>query len=135
MSESATQQRLFSALVDGTFISTSPIISLALIFTYSACPGRYFALDALFINVASILHVFNITPPVNEKGHIIKVEHRETDGLMSYVLQTSAETAPSWLTRHSPRYPEDCRCTITPRSPAAAALIREHAAAAPVASA
>ncbi|KAI0712351.1 cytochrome P450 [Earliella scabrosa] len=67
------------------------------------CPGRYFADAALFINIASVLHVFNITPPLDEKGREIRIEPRMTDSFASA--------------------PEDCRCTITPRGPWAEALI------------
>ncbi|KAI0697621.1 cytochrome P450 [Cerioporus squamosus] len=32
------------------------------------CPGRYFAQAGLFITVASVLHVFDITPPLDDQG-------------------------------------------------------------------
>ncbi|PIL24686.1 cytochrome P450 [Ganoderma sinense ZZ0214-1] len=67
------------------------------------CPGRHFGMNGLFINVASVLHVFNITPPVDEKGQVIKIEPQLTSGLLCY--------------------PADCRCTIKPRSAQAEALI------------
>ncbi|KAI1791790.1 cytochrome P450 [Ganoderma leucocontextum] len=69
------------------------------------CPGRYFAENGLFINVASALHVFDITPPVDENGRVIKIEPQVTEGLLCY--------------------PVDCRCTIKPRSAQAEALINE----------
>ncbi|PIL24714.1 cytochrome P450 [Ganoderma sinense ZZ0214-1] len=69
------------------------------------CPGRYFALNGLFINIASALHVFDITPPVDENGKVIKVDPQVSSGLLCY--------------------PEDCRCTIKPRSSQAESLIRE----------
>ncbi|KAM5536626.1 hypothetical protein V8D89_009721 [Ganoderma adspersum] len=68
------------------------------------CPGRYFAENGLFINVASALHVFDITPPVDENGEAIKITPQTTDGLLCY--------------------PADCRCTIKPRSSQAEGLIR-----------
>ncbi|KAI1792486.1 cytochrome P450 [Ganoderma leucocontextum] len=74
------------------------------------CPGRYFAEATLFINVACVLHVFDIGPPLGEDGRPIKIEHVQTDTLVSY--------------------PEDCRCTIKPRSAMAESLIRSCAAAA-----
>ena len=49
------------------------------------CPGRYFAEDALFINIASVLHVFNITPALNENGIPVAVEYKIGAGLISYV--------------------------------------------------
>ena len=47
------------------------------------CPGRYFVLEALFIDLASVLHVFDITPPLNEKGEQVKVRYEESDGFLS----------------------------------------------------
>nr|VWP02389.1 N/A [Ganoderma boninense] len=82
----------------------------AFVFGYGRriCPGRYFAEDTVFISVARILHVFDITPPVGEDGRPIKIEHVCSDTFVSY--------------------PEDFRCTIKARSAAAEALIRACAA-------
>ncbi|KAI0767313.1 CyP450 monooxygenase [Fomes fomentarius] len=74
------------------------------------CPGRYYAENGLFINTASLLHVFDLTPAIGEGGKPIKIEPQMSDGLVTY--------------------PEDCRCTIKPRSAWADALIlgaRENA--------
>ncbi|KAI0754718.1 CyP450 monooxygenase [Daedaleopsis nitida] len=60
------------------------------------CPGRYFAETSLFINLAMVLHVFNIAPPLDAYGQPIRIEPKMTNGIMCY--------------------PEDCRCTITLRS-------------------
>ncbi|KAI0354238.1 CyP450 monooxygenase [Trametes cingulata] len=68
------------------------------------CPGRYFADDALFINVASLLHVFDIMPALNELGQPIPVEAKMTSGFLSYL--------------------EDFQYAIRPRSGGAEALIR-----------
>ncbi len=38
------------------------------------CPGIYFAQSALFINIAMSLHVFDITPALDEEGHVIVIE-------------------------------------------------------------
>ncbi|KAI0767311.1 CyP450 monooxygenase [Fomes fomentarius] len=67
------------------------------------CPGRHYADAALFINIASALHVFDITPPLDDDGRPVKIEPRMSDGIVTY--------------------PEDCRCTIRPRSAQAEALI------------
>ncbi|RDX45826.1 cytochrome P450 [Lentinus brumalis] len=67
------------------------------------CPGRYFAESSMFINISAVLHVFDIGPPVDEASVPIKVVPELTDGLIAY--------------------PQDCRCTIKPRSPAAEKLI------------
>ena len=52
------------------------------------CPGRDFALATLIITLASLLHVFNVGPPVDEQGHPILVARGITDGILSYVCQT-----------------------------------------------
>ncbi|KAI0369339.1 CyP450 monooxygenase [Pilatotrama ljubarskyi] len=75
------------------------------------CPGRHFADDALFINVASVLHVFDIVPALDEHGQPIPVEARMTSGFLSYL--------------------EEFKYTIRPRSDAAEALIRADAGVAP----
>ncbi|KAI0698980.1 O-methylsterigmatocystin oxidoreductase [Cerioporus squamosus] len=67
------------------------------------CPGRYFADDTVFINMASVLHCFDIGPPLDERGQPIKIVPDWTDGLLSYIA--------------------DARCTVTPRSSRAEALI------------
>ncbi|KAI0767399.1 cytochrome P450, partial [Fomes fomentarius] len=72
------------------------------------CPGRYFAEAAMFINVAAALHVFDISPPLDERGNVIRIVPKMTDGIASH--------------------PEDCRCTIKPRSASAEALILAQAA-------
>ena len=47
------------------------------------CPGRHFGDSSLFITIALVLHVFSITPPLDELGHEIKVEPRTTDSFVS----------------------------------------------------
>ncbi|OCH93084.1 CyP450 monooxygenase [Obba rivulosa] len=44
------------------------------------CPGRHFANDTLYISMASILHVFDISPPVDAQG---KLEPKMTSGFLS----------------------------------------------------
>ncbi|KAJ8474071.1 hypothetical protein ONZ51_g7464 [Trametes cubensis] len=68
------------------------------------CAGRYFADEALYLAIASILHVFNITAPLDEQGRSIKTELRQTSGLLTY--------------------PKEFRCVVTPRSEEAASLIK-----------
>ncbi|RPD61608.1 cytochrome P450 [Lentinus tigrinus ALCF2SS1-7] len=82
-------------------------LSLVFGFGRRICPGRYFALAGLFVNIASVLHVFYIGPPVDGGGRPVEVTPGMTDGAMSY--------------------PEDARCTIKPRSPKAEALILDSA--------
>ena len=57
------------------------------------CPGRYFAEDTLFINVACMLHVFDITPPIGEDGHPVKTEYVQSDTLVSCVFCKPSDSA------------------------------------------
>ena len=47
------------------------------------CPGRYFALSSLFITVASVLHVFDIAPPLDDRGHPVRATYSMTEGFSS----------------------------------------------------
>lgn len=49
------------------------------------CPGCHYAEAALFINTASLLHVFDITPPLDEDGKPIKIHPTMSDGLVTWV--------------------------------------------------
>ncbi len=49
------------------------------------CPGRYFAEATLFISIACALHVLDITPPLGEDGRPMKIEHVQSDTLVSCV--------------------------------------------------
>ncbi|RPD61680.1 O-methylsterigmatocystin oxidoreductase [Lentinus tigrinus ALCF2SS1-7] len=79
------------------------------------CPGRHFADDMMFINMASVLHCFDIGPPLDERGRPVKIVPEWTNGLGSYVILQIA----------------DARCTITPRSAQAEVLILEAQARVP----
>nr|BAL05105.1 cytochrome P450 [Phanerodontia chrysosporium] len=69
------------------------------------CPGRHFAMDAIWMNLAFILATFNIEKPLDEAGRPIEPSGLYTPGLLSH--------------------PEPFRVKFTPRSKAAEALIRE----------
>ncbi|KAJ6511478.1 cytochrome P450 [Mycena vitilis] len=47
------------------------------------CPGRFFAEDSLFLLVASILHIFNITKPLNDSGEEYEPTVTWSSGLVS----------------------------------------------------
>ncbi|TFK85205.1 cytochrome P450 [Polyporus arcularius HHB13444] len=69
------------------------------------CLGRYLADASLFLNVASVLHVFKITPPLDANGQPKKVGVKMSTGFLSH--------------------PSGFDCTIAPRSPSAEAMLRE----------
>ncbi|EJF63527.1 cytochrome P450 [Dichomitus squalens LYAD-421 SS1] len=47
------------------------------------CPGRYFAEAALFIQIARVLHVFDIGRPLDKHGEVIYIEPKMKDGILS----------------------------------------------------
>ncbi|KIJ32959.1 hypothetical protein M422DRAFT_183844, partial [Sphaerobolus stellatus SS14] len=67
------------------------------------CPGRFMAENSLFISIASILHLFEISGPRDSFGNETPVEYEWTSGILSS--------------------PTDFHCTIKPRSKAAEELI------------
>jgi hypothetical protein len=50
------------------------------------CPGRYFAEDILFLNMANILAVFKIEKAVDELGNVIEPRAEFNSGLLRCVL-------------------------------------------------
>ena len=54
--------------------------------TIRLCPGRYYADASLFINVAMVLHVFDISPPLDKDGKAMNVNPQMTNGLLSCVM-------------------------------------------------
>ncbi|KAL4258703.1 cytochrome P450 family protein [Pleurotus pulmonarius] len=69
------------------------------------CPGRYFAMDNLWLNMASILSVYTIAKAVDENGREIDIVPEYTTNLNRHVLPF--------------------KCSIKPRSDMAEELIRE----------
>ena len=49
----------------------------------SVCPGKHYADSALFINIATVLHAFNLTPTLDEDGEEIRIEPQMTDSIIS----------------------------------------------------
>lgn len=47
------------------------------------CPGRHLANVSLFLNVASVLHVFNVQPAINEDGEPLSVDVDPITGLVA----------------------------------------------------
>ncbi|KAF8573501.1 cytochrome P450 [Ramaria rubella] len=72
------------------------------------CPGRYLADNSVFIGIATILQVFDITPAKDTDGNEITVEPLFTSGFLSY--------------------PEAFQCSIIARSASALNLIPPLAA-------
>ena len=70
---------------------------------------------SLFINLASVLHVVDISPPLDANGRPIVIVPEATDGLVSCVLYPVLSFA-HIMGVCSASCPVDCRCSIKPRS-------------------
>lgn len=70
-----------------------------------ACPGRWLAFDTLWITVASVLAVYNISKAVDDGGAVIEPDTEYTTGIVSR--------------------PKPFRVSLIPRSEAALELIRQ----------
>ncbi|KAI0712386.1 cytochrome P450 [Earliella scabrosa] len=90
--------------------------SIAFGFGRRICPGQFLADGTVFLFMASILHTFDISPPLDESGKPVHVELRGRDGLTSKTDAVNG-TFPG-------RFLEDCRCTFKVRSSSAEELIR-----------
>ncbi|OBZ65325.1 O-methylsterigmatocystin oxidoreductase [Grifola frondosa] len=84
--------------------------SFAFGFGRRICPGRHFADSLFWLTVASVLHVFDIGPPVDATGQQIPPEAKMTSSILSA--------------------PEKFQCTIKPRSLSAEALVNSDVASA-----
>ncbi|KAI0712385.1 cytochrome P450 [Earliella scabrosa] len=80
--------------------------SIAFGFGRRTCPGRFLADGSVFLFMASILHTFDLSPPLDEYGKPVHLELRGRDGLTSFI--------------------EDNRCTFKVRSSSAEERIRRH---------
>jgi len=69
------------------------------------CPGRYLSDNSLYLNVSCLLAVYDIKPPVDDRGNTIKLEPEFSTRLLTH--------------------PVPFKCIIKPRTPAAEALIRD----------
>lgn len=52
------------------------------------CPRRFFSDRNLFAIISSVLSVFDILPPVDDKGNPTKLEYKPTTGFISWAFNT-----------------------------------------------
>ena len=50
---------------------------------HRVCLGKNFAEASIFLNIASALHIFRITPPLDAEGHYQKVGVTMSTGFLS----------------------------------------------------
>lgn len=58
-------------------------MSYAPVYVSRTCPGRHFSDLTLFMNIACILHTFNVTPALDAEGKPMKVEPRMQTAILS----------------------------------------------------
>ncbi|EKM55877.1 uncharacterized protein PHACADRAFT_209389 [Phanerochaete carnosa HHB-10118-sp] len=95
-------KRFLSA--DGTLRDDVPLPTETFGYGRRICPGRYFAMDTLFLVVSSLLAVFNIEKAVDENGQVIEIREEFTQHIMSA--------------------PKPFKACFKPRHPGAESLIR-----------
>ncbi|KAG5722656.1 O-methylsterigmatocystin oxidoreductase [Termitomyces sp. T112] len=100
---------LSSAGSEGRAPDFSPLDPLSVTFGYGrrVCPGRYMAEAQLFISVACMLAVFDISRGVDEMGKLVEPKAEFTSGLI--------------------RHPSPYKFNLTPRGDYARALIEQTA--------
>ena len=78
-SRCAIRRTLLSGLEGGKHVVSNhgPFRNMSL--GIRICPGRYFADTALFLNIACVLHLFNIAQPVDESGNPIEMSVKMSD--------------------------------------------------------
>ena len=91
-------------------------------FVASACAGKSMALDTIWIAMASVLSVYNITKAVDERGNVITPQIKLKPGTVRYAHAGVEDDALTSVNSH----PAPFECVIEPRSAAALALI-QHA--------
>lgn len=55
---------------------------------FRACPGKHMALSTFQINVVSLLHSFDITPPVDVAGNLVMPEIEYVTRLTRYIVNS-----------------------------------------------
>jgi hypothetical protein len=88
----------------------------------SACAGKSMALDTIWMAIASVLSVYNITKAVGDNGDVITPQVKLKPGTIWYVATIAERVRPYILSSH----PAPFECVIEPRSATALALI-QHA--------
>ena len=83
----------------------------------------FFAMNSIFIGIATMLYVFNITKARDEDGQEI-VPEVDFRGFIRYVRASSAHVMLCCTAFSAPSHPVPFKCAIAPRSEEAAALVR-----------
>ena len=49
------------------------------------CPGRFFAMDVIWLTIANVLHFFTIEKAVDDEGRVIEPSVKYSDGMLRFV--------------------------------------------------
>lgn len=80
------------------------------------CPGKYFAIQQIFITIVTILSVMEIRPPLDEKGKPIHVEPSFDMSLVRFAGSSDAKIDILLLIIiHNNSNPLPFKCSIVPR--------------------
>lgn len=90
--------------------------------SHRICPGMFFAMNSIFIGIATMLYVFDISKARDENGNDILPDFR---GFIRYV--SVLQSCRPMLTHHV-SHPVPFKCDIRPRSTEAASLVARAAA-------
>ena len=101
--------------------------------TPSICPGRHFAKDNAFLTIATVLHVFDILPAIDQNGNEMDPTPKMT-GTGGLWLVDGSQTLAFRILIQMPKndfsYPDRLNYMLKPRSQSSEALIRATAVAA-----
>lgn len=96
-----------------------PSCSLLTSALYSICPGMFFAMNSIFIGIASMLYLFNISQARDEKGEEVAPEM----DFRGFIRSVHAPEPQAQILTYRNSHPVQFKCNIRPRSLEAAALI------------
>lgn len=82
--------RFWSTVCPGV---TIPQLLLLTLVGFRICPGRFLSMNSLFVNMACILHTFNIVPALDADGKPIRAELRSKPGMIWWVVPISLSKA------------------------------------------
>jgi hypothetical protein len=52
---------------------------------FRICPGRHLVDASLYVAASNVLAVYNIKPPTDKEGNVVKLKEEATGGLLSSV--------------------------------------------------
>ena len=89
------------------------------------CPGRYFALDTIWLAIANVLAAFSLEKPLDEDGNIIEPSGEFVSGLFRRVpLELSTSSGSLMFENYVTSPPKPFKASIKPRFSGAVELIR-----------